>query len=256
MSKCGSCNHVNEPGSAFCLNCGAKLDDAAPAAAPQAPAVRASTVGGLERGVYFKIARVVAWVLLVIALGGMAYAAVKLFPALADMNASAAEVTAKEVRASVESARSRTSAQPGQENPFGSGSASERASLDEAIYKLADVLPPDAVNQFGNMEGFRSFVKQSLQGMGPADIDDQKDVLEDAADIVKELPAEDRVNGISAYFNLVAQHAGEAEARKTEGQAKAALYAGVFASSGITLMMITMTLVLLAIERNTRGQAE
>jgi hypothetical protein len=255
MSQCPSCNQVNETGTAFCQNCGASLAGALPPAATAPVAARAGGVGGVERGLFFKISRVAAWVLLVVALGGMLVSALGLLPALASMNASADDVTAKDVRAQVEAARNRSSA-PSGDNPFGSGSASERAALDKAIYELADVMPPQAIGQFGNLEGFRSVVKGLVDSTGETDIDDQVDHVEEATKIVGPLPDEDRISGVYAYFHLVSQHKQEAEVRQLEAKGKATVYAGAFAMAAVTLMLVTMTLVLLAIERNTRGHAE
>ena len=253
MSQCGSCQHANEPGAAFCLNCGAALQAGAPA---QVAAPRASTVGGLERGVFFKVARVVAWVVAVVAALGMVFSLVLLVPALSDLNAGPKEVTGKDVKAAIEQAKTGGNMPLGQLDPFANASAEELGELDIAIYKLRETLRAEDAARFGDSDGFRSWVKGQLNNAGPGDLAEREELVGSAREVVVKLPAEDRVNGIQFYFQLVGQHRVEAEATKAKGSAAALTFAGGLASCAITLMMITMTLVLLAIERNTRGHAE
>lgn len=105
MIRCNSCGHQNETGNAFCLNCGSALERTPVPASAVATGSESTAIARVERSVYFSVARVVAWVLAIIALLAMIYSAVGLVPAVLQARASADSVDSSELAAAVETAK-------------------------------------------------------------------------------------------------------------------------------------------------------
>jgi hypothetical protein len=253
MITCAKCGLSNEPGNAFCQDCGAALTAPVRPAPTAAPVDRQTVVAGLERRVYFNIARVVTWGLLILALLGLGYSIFQGAPVLAELSASAKPVTEQELRAAVEQSQTGRRAQPGNEDAGESVSAADLANLDKAIYELVLVLPQDTVQQYGGMDGMRNQIKANMRGADAPGLDEQIELVGNAKDIVSKMPEGDRLGAISYYFQLLEQHKSEAEMRQGKAKTQGVVFATAFVVCAIGLMILTMNLVLLAIERNTRA---
>jgi len=252
MSRCTSCGHENEPGNAFCLNCGAALVETQATGLQDAPGKGISPLARVERGVYFSIARAVAWVLAIVTLLSMVYSGIHLVPAAARVRAKADTVSASDLSAAVAAARSGRQLPAQMESDDESYSARDLAQLDQAIYELIQLAPKDAVQQYGGTDVMRTRIKNELRELDLPDLDDQIGAVKDAQEAVAGVLEADRPIAIQLYFGMTNQRNVAAKSRALAGKAELTTWMVGFGSSAITLMMVTMILVMMAIESNTR----
>ena len=252
MIRCNSCGHQNETGNAFCLNCGAALERSPAPASAVAVNSESTAIARVERSVYFSVARVVAWVLAIVALLAMIYSAVGLVPAVLQVRASADSVDSSELAAAVDTAKA-----GGQRARQGQGadaeySAKDLAALDQAIYELVQLVPAELIERQGGMDAMRSYVKREISGLDLEDLDDEVEAIKDARDVVEDIAAPDRLYAINTYFDMTRERIQSAQSKALAGKAKLTAWMTGFGVSAITLMLVTMILVLMTIERNTR----
>lgn len=248
--KCKSCGHQNDQSNAFCLNCGASLVAAPVSAPPAAPEVTA--VSRMERGIYFSIARVVAWVLALVALVAMVYSAMGLVPALLQARGSADSVTTADLTTAIEASRAGGQRSWQMESEEDEYSAKDLAALDQVIYELVELVPAQLTEQQGGVDSMRSYVKRQLGRLDLEDLDDEIAVVRDAKKAVGEVVAPDRLAAIGIFFDMTRQRNNAAQAKALVGKAKLTAWVTGFGSSAVSLMLVTMILVLMSIERNTR----
>ena len=248
--KCKSCGHQNDESNAFCLNCGASLVAASVPVPPTAS--EGTAVARMERGVYFSIARVVAWVLALVALLAMVYSAIGLVPALMQARASADSVETADLAAAIESSRAGGQRSWGGESEKDEYSAKDLAALDEAIYELVKLVPAELTDQQGGVDSMRSYVKSKLRQLDLEELDDQIDAVRAARKAIEDIAAADRLVAIEIYFDMTRERISAAQSKASGGKAKLTAWAAGFGSSAVSLMLVTMILVLMSIERNTR----
>lgn len=102
------------------------------------------------------------------------------------------------------------------------------------------------------MDAMRSYVKQELSGLDLEELDDEVDAVKEARDVVEDISAPDRLFAINTYFDMTRERIQSAQAKALAGKAKLTAWMTGFGISAITLMLVTMILVLMTIERNTR----
>jgi len=252
MSTCTSCGQQNEPGNAFCLNCGATLTETQATAPREVPGKGIAALAKVERGIYFSVARAVAWILAIVTLLSMVYSAIHLVPAAARVRTSADAVSSADLSAAVaadRSGRQMPSEMESDDEPY---SAKDLAQLDQAIYELIQLAPKDAVQQYGGTDGMRTYIKNDLRGLDLPDLDEQIDAVKGAQEAVAGIAEADRFKAIQLYFQMTDQRNAAAKTRAKAGMAQLTAWGIGFVSSAITLMIVSMILVMMAIERNTR----
>jgi hypothetical protein len=206
----------------------------------------------MERGIYFSIARVVAWVIALVALLAMVYSAVGLVPALLQASASADSVKAADLTTAIESSKASGQRRWRIESEEEEYSAKDLAALDEAIYELVKLIPAEQTDQQGGVDSMRSYVKGQLRQLDLDDLDDQVAAVREARKAIEDISAADRLMAIEIYFDMTQQRISAAKTKALAGKAKLTAWAAGFGSSAVSLMLVTMILVLMSIERNTR----
>lgn len=212
------------------------------------PAAETSLLSRAERSIYFRFARAVSWVLIVLATPVILIAVFSGFSltksALLDSSTS---VTAEDLTRAI--ATRNAGALADEDAPR--LDPAELAELDRAAYEIVALFP--GVSQ-GNQEvdSYRGHIRQRVATI-TEEHSQQLAMLHELRDDLQELPEAQRVDATQHYFNLKSQRIQQQETKKTMAKAELALVTWVV-MTGIALVMFgTMTLVLLSIERNTRN---
>jgi hypothetical protein len=251
---CQSCGFSNESANTFCLNCGKVLigTSAEPAKAAHPDEGKLASV---ERRVFFSVARTVAWLIAAIALVGMIYAGTKLVPALVAAGTGPKSVTVQELNLAISAGKSGRNVEESIQSSKSEVNASDLAAVDKSIYELLALAPSDQIQRLGGIDAARGWIKGQLAQLEFKGLGDQADFINVARNQVGQVPEADRMLAVQYYFRIAAQHRQEAANRVAAGQSKLTLSAIAFACCAVALMMVSMILVLLAIERNTHSRA-
>ena len=123
------------------------------------------------------------------------------------------------------------------------------AELDKEIYQLFLLLPPDIQRQY-DVEWFRGQIKTTINYVGK--IKDKIAIIKEAKDLLKDFPVAERMEAMDKFFRIKGEK--ESAVKTKMAAAKEKLMGGlVYIPAEITLItLLSMILVLLAIERHTR----
>lgn len=253
MITCSNCNAENDSANTFCQNCGANLIQSPAASAQDVPATSGSGgLAGLERGIFFKAVRVIASVLAIAALGGMLYSGAKAVTNFAILNATPKDVTPQEILLAIEAEKNGRSIEQSIAAAKIKLNPADLAALDKAIYELLALVPAEQIQNVGGIDGARSQIKRSLSQMDLPSLADQAQVVGDARNIVSAISEPERFRAIQFYFQILDTHKQEAKVSARKGAENMVIAGSAFAASSIFLILVTVVLVLLSIERNTR----
>ena len=257
--KCTSCGLPLEPGSTFCQNCGTAITAAAPAHAPASQAAQSGVMSRVERAVYFRVARVFSWVLLVAAIIGFLYSVALAIGSIGDLGGGKQSVSAEEVKAAIASGRAPNAAQ-------GEASVAEESDpkligeYETELAKFVLFLPQDERSRFGGDDQAREQLKQVFQQIAVGK-KNQITAVREARDLLSQFPEKERFKSaggrpaggvFEAFIVLKQMKAQQAAAKKLEAQQKFLYLGGATLSTAMLITLVSMVLVLLAIERNTR----
>ncbi|MBI4707178.1 MAG: zinc-ribbon domain-containing protein [Candidatus Omnitrophica bacterium] len=245
---CPKCGEKNEEGSTFCQNCGTSIKE-------EKTSLKFSTekglIGKIERSLYFRIARGFAWFILIPAVIALIFSIVSTAPTAMHLIGGSTSVSKDEVKKALES-KSRRYVTEGHE--WGEDAEEKidpelMAKLDKEVYELISLFPMEIQRQWG-VEGLRNQIKNHLAfGKG---LKDKIDAVKDAKDIIKDFPESERVDAVDKFFTI--KNTKDNLVKKKQAEAKVSLggMSAVIMSSIAVITLVTMILVLLAIERNTR----
>lgn len=250
-ANCASCGTKLEPGDVFCQNCGAS----ATATSSPTPTPRASstslTLGRFERAVYFRIARVFSWVLMVVALGGFFYALVSALQSAGDVLRIERSVSAGEVKASIASDK----AGRGNQSSNREETTTDPRLVGEyetALAELVNLFPADVRQQEGGDDAARNQLRSVFSQFGN-DIKERISVAKETKGVLQSFSGMDVRPALYRFIDLKKQRSRDAAVRQAEATTKFLYLGGTIFSTAILITLVSMILVLLAIERNTRA---
>ena len=254
MTKCNKCGAMNDVASEFCQNCGTSLLTTSLPLREQADPQK-GLLSKIEQSIYFRIARGFAWFLLVLGLLGFVGAGFIAGGAALEYFKGQEPVSTDDVKVWI-------AARKASNNNRAKGEATQEAQLDPKaegmlateIAELFNLLSVEDQKAAGGKELFRKQVLELAAAVkGTNNAYEQVESLREVRKFVREfLPQSERLGAIGAFFELKIDSMKKAESRKAEARANL-MYSGgaVFAAAAI-ITLLTMVLVLLAIDRNTR----
>lgn len=245
-SKCTSCGSALEPGSTFCQNCGTPV----PTSTAAAQATQIGMMGHIERAVYFRVARGFSWVLLVAAIVGFLYSVALAFGSVGDLMGGKQSVSKEEVQAVITNGRI-PNASLDKESIEEESDPKLIGEFEAALAKLVLLYPQNERQQAGGDESLRVSLKQSVQRMAEGK-KNQITVVQDAHDLLVEFAEKDRANALDNFFILKRHKDQLAAVKQAEAKAKFAYLGGATLMTAMLITLVSMVLVLLAIERNLR----
>jgi hypothetical protein len=209
-------------------------------AAQKAPRSKLSRV---EQSVYFRFARGFSWFLLIVISLGTLRLLFALAPVVVKMFGSSTAVSSNEL-GNVNAAQRSVLGQEEEEEM----DPSQMARLDQAAYEIIQLYPP---NERQNVEYLRAQIKGPAGNLGK-NYKEQLAILEELRDDLKALPEAQRANAVGVYFLVKGQKIHMDRAKKEEAEKDLMVLGASLLSMIALLTFVTMILVLLSIERNTR----
>jgi hypothetical protein len=213
----------------------------APIAAQKAASTNLSRV---EQSVYFRFARGFSWFLLVLISLGILRLVIALAPVVVKMFGSSTSVSSEEL-GKFNAAQARGFGQEQEEEM----DPSQMARLDQAAYEIIQLLP--ANERQAGIDNLRTMIRNTAAGLSKRH-KEQLAILEELRDDLKALPETQRANAANVYFLLKGQKIHLDQAKKDEAEKDLIVLGASLLSSIALLTFVTMILVLLSIERNTR----
>ncbi len=243
--KCTHCGELVSEGLEFCTNCGATLGRAQAVAQAQRSSI--TLVSQAERAVYFRVARAFAWFVLFLVALGMIGTLVFVLPALGKLFGASTHVSSKDLERAIRNTQQASGQTQPNINP------TELAKLDEAAYEIVSLLPADS-RRYQSVDAQRGDIKSMAANVSPSH-GEQLAMLRELGTDLRDLQPAQRLNAVNKYFDLKAQKMNDDQAKKVAAKARLLLAGWGLLSGTALLTMVTMILVLLAIERNTRTAA-
>jgi len=207
-----------------------------------------SLLSRAEKTVYFRIARGFSWFLLIVLSIGLVVNVILVIPELSQAFGASTSVAPQALNRAI------TSPAPGQSPGSGQGGATldpdEMARLDKVAYEIIQLLPANSRSS-GNVDNLRGQIR-SLAANLSNDQSEQLAILQELRDDLRSVPEAEREKAVRTYFDLKTQRIQEAQSKKQAAQQEL-VFSGASLVSGIALLtLVTMILVLLSVERNTR----
>ena len=243
LAECPYCREATGAVTSSSTTGAAAVAVRAPIAAQK---VAASKLSRVEQGVYFRFARGFSWFLLVVVTLGILRIVIALAPVVVQMFGSSTSVSSQEL-GSFNPAQGRALGQQEEEEM----DPSQMARLDQAAYEIIQVLPP---NERQNVDYLRGQIKGQAANLGK-NYKEQLAILEELRDDLKALPETQRVNAANVYFLVKGQKIRLDRTKKEEAEKDLMVLGASLLSTIALLTFVTMILVLLSIERNTRLSA-
>lgn len=258
MTHCSNCGERIERGDNFCHNCGASIEKKMTVEAiPQQ-----GLMSRFEQGILFRIARGFTWVILIITVISLIYYIISLVPTTMDLLGGDTKVSQDDIRKAMETRKTRRSFMF-EERVQEKIDPELLAKLDKEIYELFSLLPQD-IQENWNIESFRRDVKEyisEIQGKVTIvqdrtdyvkEIQEKIAIVKEAKDIIKDFSVTERVNALEKFFILKAHKVEAVKNKKERAKQKLSNNATYILMGLIFITSLSMILVLLAIERNTR----
>lgn len=252
MIACRKCGRKNKETETHCQDCGEPLK----------PQERSNTMASLakdlawfahsfERSVFFRVARGFAWIVCLVAtlvLLGTLYRFIQLTPTMIGGNT---KVNHDEVTDAIAAMKT--------PNRFGGSAASDGPTeridpdllsrLDKKIYEIIVLLPKNYQTDDGR-EKARTRIRKLLDNF-----DDYKEkvvVADEARFLVESFAIEDRADALLKYFELKISKIANLRMKKALILQEFYITLGIIVSAIFTITLVSLVLVMLSIERNTR----
>lgn len=248
MKKCGKCGAQVDDASGFCPNCGAAVE---PSEIAHESVKEPGVLRRVERNVFFRIARGFSWFIALWAALGLAASVALIVPSAAKVLGGDTSVRADEIRFAIEADKHGRSYDSSQVES-GKIDPKLRARLDEAVYEIIALMPPEFQKE-ASIESLRQVIRN---GVAPLSGTDEKiGPLRELSQLLKQFPDTERAAVLNVYFDLKLQKVAKLVEEKASASVAVSKYGFVIIAAIITITLVSMILVLLSIERNTRGEA-
>lgn len=254
MTKCNKCGAMNDAASEFCQNCGTSLLTTSLPLRKQADPQK-GLLSKIEQSIYFRIARGFAWFLLVLSLLGFVGAGFIAAGAAREYFKGQETVSMDDVKVAIAASKANR-------NNRAKGQATQEAQLDPKaegliateIAELFNLLSVEDQQTVGGKEQFRkSMLEMAAEAKGTNNAFEQIESIREVKKFVREfLPQSERLLAIQFFIGLRTDSMKKAESRKAEARANLMYSGGAVFSAAAIITLLTMVLVLLAIDRNTR----
>jgi len=253
MAKCDKCGATNDTTSEFCQECGASLRAASlpPRAQPES---QRSLLSKIERSIYFRIARGFAWFLLVVGLLSLVGAGFMATNAAREYFKGEEAVSKDDVQVAIAAVKARrtggTKTEATHETQL---DPKAEGMLATEIAELFNLLPLEAQKGIGKEDFRKKTLEMASRVKGTNNVNGQIAILRELNKVVGQvLPQADRIEAIGTFFELKMNSVNRAESRKAAALATLTYSGGAVFSAAALITLLTMVLVLLAIDRNTR----
>lgn len=216
--------------------------------APQPKPAGQSRSSGLTRAeqtVYFRLARGFSWFLLIVITVAMVLVAIRLIPVLTQFVGTSTGVSASDLTQAMSSPRAFGSEEENELNP------AEMAQLDQAAYEIIQLLPAE-MRPSGSVDYLRGQIKNSVGNLSN-ERKEQMTFLQELRDDLRAIPEAQRAKAFGSYFGVKSQKIQLDRAKKEKAKESLVLLGSSMLSGVALLTFITMILVLMSIERNTRS---
>jgi hypothetical protein len=202
-----------------------------------------------EIAVYFRLARGFAWFLLVVVTLGLVADMIVLVPEFLQAAWAPTSVSSRDLERALASPASIVTVSDEAEAQL---NPAEMARLDQIAYEIINLLPvnvrPQAREQ---VDALRGNIRNEVANLSK-DRSEQLAILSELRDSLGGIPDPERSKAMEAYFPLKSQMNARSNAKKEAAKAQIVISGSVLASGIMLLTLVTMILVLLSIERNTR----
>lgn len=271
MAKCNQCGAMNDVASEFCQNCGASLLTTSLSPREQVepqkvllnktlpPREQVAPQNGLlskiEQSIYFRIARGFAWFLLVFSLLSFVGAGFIAVGTAREYFKGQETVSTDDVKVAIATSKAnRTRGAEGQPTQETQLDPKAEGMLATEIAELFNLLSAEDQKTVGGKEQFRkSMLEMAAEVKGTNNAYEQIESIREVKKVVREfLPQSERLDAIKAFFGLKINSMKLAESRKAAARAELMYSGGAMFSAAAIITLLTMVLVLLAIDRNTR----
>lgn len=247
MTRCRQCGEQVDDAGEFCPHCGGPMSKGRPSALT---AAEDGVLRRFERQVFFRIARGFSWVVALLAAIGFGFAVALIIPNAAKLLGGDTEVRADDIRAAIDAAKRGRSYDAGQ-TEGGRIEPKLRAKLDEAMYEIVALMPANLQRE-SNIEDMRRSLRR---GVAPLDtIEEKVGALRELAQLLKQFPEGERLDSLEVYFEVKIEKERKVREEKLAAGAAVAKNAYFLISAVITITLVSMILVLLSVERNTRKE--
>jgi len=242
--KCRKCGSVIEDGVAFCQECGSAVPS--PVKSVEA---KESFVEKMEKSFYFKIARGFTWLILFLTVIYLVIISVNFIPSIFNLYGGSTSVSQEEIQQAL-NAEKASAQYVLNENHNEKLDPKLMAKLDQAIYEIVVLFSQDFQRTGGGIEGLRNSIKNNLYQWDR--IETKIAVAQDAKAAISNFPEKERPNAFMQFIKIKANKESARQAKKAKAIVElAALPMTLFCIAAI-ITLVSMILVLLAIERNTR----
>lgn len=247
MGVCSKCGVQNDAVSEFCQNCGTSMRVISHVSPSQK-----DVMSKVEESVYFRFSRAFAWFLLVGAIIGFIGSLIFVAPSVMDLIGDSKKVSVDEIRQLAEEYN--TGKSRGTKGMDGEAVDREAmADLEKEIIDLGGMLP-QLEKQLGR-ERFREGVLNTLGRWD--DMRERIAVIREGKGVIKDFPdtpdAAGRNRAWGVFVQLKAQKEDAIMQKKLAAKSNILWLGGAALSTAMLIMLISMFLVGLAIERNTRN---
>ena len=208
-------------------------------------------VSRIEKKVYFKIARGVVWFFSAICVLSVLVLTMLTIKTSLSLIGTSTSVSVNEVKAALEKTYVKEKSTSSESAPIDFRKTSEEEKLDKELEELINVL--------NVIPAYKDDVKRAAKNYLSSHWDDVKDqilVVREAKELIKKFPEEQRARALDEFFQIKIEKENAKKAAKAKAYAKLEIYVVGIISLIWTLTLISMVLVLLAIERNTRKTEE
>lgn len=265
---CENCGHTVPDTAAHCPSCGqatgatttppiasaAVSSGAAPAPArsssSETPLQRTPPLTRAEQNIYFRVARGFSWFLLIVISIGIIVVGIQLIPAVKQGFGVSTSVNSQELTKALTSSQ-HDQRQYLEEEEESEINPAEMAQLDQTAYEIIQLLPAEQRSDQGTINLLSMQLKNTAASVS-SHRDVQLAMMKELRDDLPSIQADQREKAVEVYFRVKRQKvqldvARKARARESLTMLGAALFGGI-----AVVTLVTMILVLLAIERNTR----
>jgi hypothetical protein len=243
MVFCTKCGGTIEEGSSFCQSCGTPVEGKIAFEAMP----KKGLMSRIEQTIYFRIARVFSWLIAALATIGLIISVIYIAKTVPQVLAGSVKVSQEEVRNAIaEKSERRVQYEMETERI----SPELLAKLDKEIYELIYLLPKDMQAEEWDVERLRGIIRNSIASW--EGLKDKLTVIQEARALLKNFSEEQRADAMYKFFAIKAEKENIIKARKAEALKNLGIWAGIMLAMIYTITMISMILVALAVERNTR----